>query len=185
MAVTLDIGSLETIHPANKKDMGERLALWALANDYEKELVYSGPIPAETETENNQLIIRFDHTGGGLTIKENVPNQFEIAGKDGTFFPAEVNIEGDELRLSSPKVANPENVRYAYKNAADASLFNEAGLPAPSFTTEEKLNKKTPRNRIFSNKKAARKRLFYFYLKIAINYKSILSKSFMVIKEYS
>ncbi|MGM0377034.1 MAG: sialate O-acetylesterase [Bacteroidota bacterium] len=140
MAVTLDIGSLETIHPANKKDVGERLALWALANDYGKDLVYSGPIPAETETKDDQFIIRFDQTDGGLVLKDDVTGQFEIAGEDGNYHPAGAEIEESALRLSSSKVAKPVNVRYAYKNAAEASLFNEAGLPAPSFSTEDELN---------------------------------------------
>ncbi len=140
MAVTLDIGSLETIHPANKKDVGKRLALWALANDYGKDVVYSGPLPAETKTENNQFVIRFNHTDGGLVLKDNVPGQFEIAGKKGTYYPAKVEIKDSTLRLSSSKVVKPVNARYAYKNAAEASLFNEAGLPAPSFSTEDELN---------------------------------------------
>ncbi|WP_255297548.1 sialate O-acetylesterase [Anaerophaga thermohalophila] len=137
MAVTLDIGDINTIHPANKADVGKRLALWALANDYGKDIVYSGPLPEDVEIQNNKIIITFKHAEEGLIIEEDAPNQFEIAGEDGNFVPARVNISGNKLIIFSPELSSPADVRYAYKNGAEASLFNDAGLPAPSFTTEE------------------------------------------------
>ncbi|WP_462319307.1 hypothetical protein [Marinilabilia sp.] len=85
------------------------------------------------------MIITFKHTGEGLRIKSDVPNQFEIAGQDGKFIPAKVKINGNTLEVYSPRVSEPTDVRYAFKNGAEASLFNEAGLPAPSFSTEEEL----------------------------------------------
>jgi sialate O-acetylesterase len=137
MAVTLDIGDINTIHPANKADVGKRLALWALANDYGKDIVYSGPLPEDVEIQNNKIIITFKHAEEGLIIEEDAPNQFEIAGEVGNFVSARVNISGNKLIVFSPELSSPSDVRYAYKNGAEASLFNDAGLPAPSFTTEE------------------------------------------------
>ncbi|MCA1744381.1 MAG: hypothetical protein LC643_01445 [Bacteroidales bacterium] len=139
MISTLDIGNVDNIHPANKTYVGERLALWALANNYDMELPFSGPIPTEKETQGNALHLSFKHTEEALIIKEEVPNQFEIAGADGIFHPAIAEIKGDALILTSAKVKAPVNARYAYKNGSVASLFNSAGLPAPSFSTEDEI----------------------------------------------
>ncbi|PWD98602.1 sialate O-acetylesterase [Marinilabilia rubra] len=141
MAVTLDIGNVDNIHPANKEDVGKRLALWALAKNYEKkDLVYSGPFPQKTEQSNGKIVISFSHAENGLKLKSGVKNQFEIAGKDGNFVPAKVKINGNTIEVYSPKVSQPANVRYGFKNGAEASLFNKSGLPAPSFSTEEEIN---------------------------------------------
>jgi sialate O-acetylesterase len=141
MAVTLDIGNVDNIHPANKQEVGKRLAYWALANNYGENIPFSGPIPkADVETKDNKIIVSFDYATSGLVIKEDISNQFEVSGNDGTFYPAtRVEITGDKIEISSNQVTNPQNVRYAYKNGTEASLFNEAGLPAPSCTTEEKI----------------------------------------------
>jgi sialate O-acetylesterase len=139
MISTMDIGDVMNIHPANKTDVGERLALWALANNYQMDLVFSGPIPAEKETQGNALHLSFKHTADALVINEEVPNQFEIAGEDGVFYPAKTEIMGDALILTSSEVKAPMHARYAYKNGSEASLFNSAGLPAPSFSTEDEI----------------------------------------------
>lgn len=139
MISTLDIGDVMNIHPANKTDVGERLALWALANNYQMDLPFSGPIPAEKEIQGNALHLSFKHTADALVINETVPNQFEIAGEDGIFHPAKAKIMGDTLILTSANVKTPVNARYAYKNGSVASLFNSAGLPAPSFSTEDEI----------------------------------------------
>jgi sialate O-acetylesterase len=140
MAVTLDIGNVNNIHPANKTDVGERLALWALTKDYEKNIPFSGPIPDDLKAQEGKIIITFTNVSDGLKINSDVPNQFEIAGNDGKFFPANATVKEEQVIVSSPKVNQPVNVRYAYKNGAEASLFNGAGLPAPSFTSEETIN---------------------------------------------
>lgn len=139
MAVTLDIGNVDNIHPANKKDVGERLALWALVKNYGKEIPFSGPLFNEFSVDGSKLTISFTNTDGGILIKDQVPNQFEIAGDDGIFYPAKAFIESGSVVLSSQKVGKPVNARYAYKNGSVASLFNVAGLPAASFTTEKTL----------------------------------------------
>jgi sialate O-acetylesterase len=139
MISTLDIGNVMNIHPANKTDVGERLALWALANNYQMDVPFSGPIPAEKETQGNALHLSFKHTADTLVINQEVPNQFEISGADGVFYPAKAVINGDTLVLTSDNVKAPVNARYAYKNGSVASLFNSAGLPAPSFSTEDEI----------------------------------------------
>ena len=139
MAVTLDIGDVNNIHPANKTDVGERLALWALANDYRKQIPYSGPLYESFSVEGNKLTVAFTHVDEGLVLNNQVAEQFELAGEDGVFYPAKAVVEGSQVVLTSPRVAKPVNARYAYKNGSEASLFNGAGLPASSFTTEAEL----------------------------------------------
>lgn len=139
MAVTLDIGNVNNIHPANKKDVGERLALWALVKNYGKEMPFSGPLYAAYSIDGDRMIISFTNTDGGLRIDTAMANQFELAGVDGVFYPANASIDGDKIILFAPKVKVPANARYAYKNGSVASLFNGEGLPAASFTTEEVL----------------------------------------------
>jgi sialate O-acetylesterase len=134
---TMDIGDVNNIHPCNKSDVGERFALWALATQYGKaDLAFSGPQFKSMEIAEGKALLTFDSTNGGLIVKDDVPNQFEIAGADGVFVPATVVIDGNHLVVSSDKVTEPANVRYAFKNGSVASLFNGASLPAPSFTTE-------------------------------------------------
>jgi sialate O-acetylesterase len=140
MISTLDIGNVNNIHPCYKKEVGDRLALWALANDYGKAVVFSGPVFKAIDIRDNKAILSFTYTNDGLNINQSVPNQFEIAGNDGVFYPASTTIEGETIICSSPKVTVPANVRYAFTNGAQASLFNGAGLPAPSFSTETILN---------------------------------------------
>ncbi|MGE5499151.1 MAG: sialate O-acetylesterase, partial [Syntrophothermus sp.] len=137
MAVTLDIGNPNNIHPGNKKDVGERLALWALAKDYNKKTVYSGPVYKSMKIENDKITLTFDYADGGLVIKELAgDNNFRIAGKDGIFKKADVKVEGKKLIVSSTEVQEPLYVRYAWSNISEGTLFNKAGLPASSFRTD-------------------------------------------------
>ena len=88
--------------------------------------------------EDGKIILSFDHTDGGLILKDiNGKNNFEIAGADSNFVNADVKVNGDELIISSSKVKNPIAVRYAWSNTAEATLFNKAGLPASTFKTYE------------------------------------------------
>ena len=137
MVVTLDIGNPTNIHPANKQDVGKRLAFLTLANDYMKDIVSSGPLYKRIEKSSSKLIIEFDHIGGGLVAAETGLSGFEIAGLDKTYVPAIAKIIGNKVVVSSPLVASPKNVRYAWRDTSSASLFNLEGLPASSFTSEE------------------------------------------------
>ena len=136
MVVTLDIGNVENVHPADKKSVGERLALWALAKDYGIDVVYSGPLfNGNVKINKNILTVEFDYADNGLEIRDKVPNQFEIAGENGIFYPAKAMILNNNVTLSSSKVSNPVVARYAFKNGSEGSLFNKSGLPASSFTS--------------------------------------------------
>ena len=139
MAVTLDIGDFNNIHPANKKDVGERLALWALANDYEKELICSGPLYLSHEIIDNKIVIEFDYAGAGLVFKDNINEGFEICGKNKQYRKAQAIIDNGNVIVSHPEIKNPVHVRYAFYDGSIATLFNIEGLPASSFTTEETL----------------------------------------------
>lgn len=138
MVVTLDIGNPQNVHPANKKDVGERLALWALAKDYDKKYSFSGPIYKAMKTDHGKIILTFDYAKNGLVIKElNGENNFLIAGKDKIFRKAKVKVEGNKLIISNDEVKNPIAVRYAFSNTSEATLFNKEGLPASSFRTDD------------------------------------------------
>lgn len=137
MVVTMDIGNYENIHPANKQEVGKRLAGWALAKDYGKDLVFSGPLFKQAEQAGNSLVIYFDHIGSGLMAGEDGLIGFEIAGAEGKYFPAEARIEGEKVVLSNPAVELPLHARYAWRDHGIASLFNEEGLPASTFCSEK------------------------------------------------
>lgn len=137
MVVTLDIGNPKNIHPANKLDVGERLALWALAKDYGQELVYSGPLYTSMEATGNSIVLSFNHTHGGLKAKGANLSGFQIAGHDRIFVPAKATIQGEVVWVKSSRVDTPVAVRYLWDNTSEASLFNGHGLPASSFRTDE------------------------------------------------
>ena len=139
MAVTLDIGNVYNIHPINKADVGQRLALWALAKDYKKNIKYSGPLFEKVSFEGSKAIVTFTNAESGLKIKEGMPNEFEIAGEDGVYYPAEYSIAKNTVMLSSSSVLKPAKVKYAFKNGSQGILFNNEGLPASSFTSESKI----------------------------------------------
>lgn len=139
MAVTIDIGDDRDIHPGNKQDVGRRLAGLALAGIFEKAVEYSGPVPTAVEATGRGVRIAFEHVGGGLELRQHrTSSGFELAGKDGAFFPAVATVTGESLELVSPKVAKPQRVRYAWGNTPPATLFNAAGLPASPFVIEVK-----------------------------------------------
>ena len=137
MVVTLDIGNYTNIHPSNKQDIGGRLAGLALANDYGKAIVSSGPLYRNSLVKKRKIIIAFDHVGSGLLAKEGTLTGFEIAGADQNFVPAEAEIKGDVIVVSAVSVSAPAFVRYAWSDKGVGNLSNKEGLPASSFTTEK------------------------------------------------
>jgi sialate O-acetylesterase len=138
IAVTLDVGDFDNIHPENKKDVGERLALWALAKDYgQKDLVCCGPIYQGMKIEGGKIRLSFDHAGTGLVAKDETLANFVIAGADKKFVPAKATIENETIVVSSDSVEKPVAVRYAFDNVGVPSLFNKEGLPASSFRTDD------------------------------------------------
>lgn len=142
MAVTMDIGERTVIHPAQKEQVGNRLAYWALANDYAvKGIAFSGPVLKEMKkTANGKLMLLFDYCEQGLTSFGKPLSDFEVAGEDRVFHAAEAMIQKDKngvLLVWSDAVKDPVSVRYAFKNWAEGSLFNTQGLPASSFRTDD------------------------------------------------
>jgi sialate O-acetylesterase len=135
MAVTIDIGDPNDIHPTNKQDVGKRLALAAQVVAYGQNVVGSGPLQRQVTREGDRLRVWFDSTGGGLTSRGE-PRGFELAGADGTFRPASARIEGATIVVSAPEVKEPRAVRYAWSSSPEASLFNREGLPASPFQAD-------------------------------------------------
>lgn len=138
-AVITDIGDADDIHPRNKQDVGLRLALIALNKDYgKKDIVYSGPTFKAMNIEGNKAIISYNNTGKGLYVKNKYGyvEGFAIAGADQKFEWAKAYIDGDKVVVYSEKIANPVAVRYSWANNPDVNLFNEEGLPAAPFRTD-------------------------------------------------
>ncbi len=135
MAVTLDIGSMKTIHPSQKKEVGRRLALWALAKNYGRSNPYSGPVYRSMKKANGTIVLSFDHAGKRLVLK-GTGTEFHIAGDDKIFKPASVALRGNTLVVSHPDITHPAAVRYAFTDTSSAVLFNTDGLPASSFRTD-------------------------------------------------
>ena len=138
-AVIIDIGEADDIHPRNKKDVGYRLALNALANEYGKNIEFSGPVYESMEKRDNRIVLTFDHASG-LQAHQNkygYVQGFAIAGEDKKWFWAQAFIENGKVVVSHPEVKNPVAVRYAWSdNPGDANLYNKEGLPASPFRTD-------------------------------------------------
>ena len=138
MVVTMDIGNLTDIHPKNKQEVGRRLALCALANDYGRDVAYSGPVFSGAVFDGGKTRVTFDHVEEGLSTTDGkAPTHFEIAGSDGKFHGATASIEGSVVVVSAPEVPQPVAVRYAFTSIATPNLRNGAGLPAVPFRTDD------------------------------------------------
>lgn len=146
MASAIDIGESANMHPLDKSDLGDRLALWALKNDYgQSNLVPSGPILKDVSVSGSKAICTFDYAGNGLmvgfkqpylpTVETNAPLAlFSIAGADGIWYWATATIVGETVELTSPSVTTPQKVAYAcWQNPLGANLYNRDGLPASPF----------------------------------------------------
>lgn len=149
MAVIIDIGEAHDIHPKNKQDVGKRLALWALANEYGKDLVYSGPLYKDMKIDGNKIKILFDNVGSGLMVgektgleptkelKDGKLQRFAVAGEDKKWVWADAVIDGNMVVVSSSEVEKPVAVRYAFSHNPDGrNLYNKEGLPASPFRTD-------------------------------------------------
>jgi sialate O-acetylesterase len=140
MAIINDVGEANDIHPKNKKDPGERLARWALAKDYGKQLIYSGPLFKASEAKDDAIRVTFNQAGEGLKSRDGgALKRFEIAGADKKWKWADAKIYGkDAVVVSSAEVKAPVAVRYAWAaNPEGANLVNSDGLPASVFRTDD------------------------------------------------
>jgi sialate O-acetylesterase len=151
MAVIIDVGEAGDIHPKNKFDVGERLALWALHHDYgKKDVVPSGPIFKAATVEGGKIRVSFDYAANGLIVGKKEGRKpveavadgklarFAIAGEDKKWVWADAVIDGAAVIVSSPEVPKPVAVRYAFSmNPEGANLYNKEGLPASPFRSDE------------------------------------------------
>ncbi len=139
MAVAIDLGEWNDIHPDNKKDVGDRLALAAMKIAYQENTVYSGPEYESFVVEGNKIRLNFKHTGSGLTTSDGEAlAEFAIAGADKKFVWAKARIEGNQLIVWSDEIVEPKFVRYAWAdNPVNPNLINKEGLPASPFRTDQ------------------------------------------------
>ena len=132
LAVTIDCSEKKEIHPVDKRPVGERLALLAQAKVYGQSVAFSGPVFKTFEKSGNALLLQFDYSDG---LYLDGTGGFEICGADGRFVPAMPEVVNNEVKISSPEVAEPVGARYGWFNWGEISLFNTAGLPAAPFTS--------------------------------------------------
>lgn len=138
MAVIIDAGEAEDIHPKDKQTVGKRLALSALAKTYGMELEDSGPVFDRMTVNGATVTLRFTHTTGGMSACRGGPvTGFSIAGADRKFVKATATIRGDTVEVTAAGVANPVAVRYAWANNPVCNLINGQGLPAGPFRTDD------------------------------------------------
>ncbi len=135
MAVTIDVGDPNNVHPADKQTVGTRLALAARALAYGEKIEYSGPLFRQATPDGESMRVWFDHADG-LTANGGTLSGFEIAGDDRRFQPAAARVDGESIRVTSPQAPTPKYVRYGWANAPVLNLYNSAGLPASPFTSE-------------------------------------------------
>jgi len=141
MIVTTDLNdSLTNIHPAFKWVVGRRLELQALANTYDKKVIFSGPMYDKMQVKGDKIILDFKYIGSGLVSHDGKPlNYFTIAGSDGNFVNATAVIKGNKIVVSSPSVPSPIAVRFAWTEVAEPNFYNKDGLPAVPFRTDNPL----------------------------------------------
>ena len=140
MAVSLDVGQADNVHPPDKQTVAARLALAARGLVYGEPVTYSGPVfreaTAELENDGTEAIrVWFDH-GQGLTYRGRPASGFEVAGEDHRFVAAQAEVEGDTVRVTAASLKHPVYVRYGWAGVVTDSFYNGAGLPASTFTSE-------------------------------------------------
>lgn len=137
VAVTIDVGEADNVHPHNKSAVGQRLSLWALGTTYHQQIVYSGPLFDSQKIEGSTLRVKFKHEGGGLVAHGDSLRGFAIAGQDHVYHWAQAVIDGDTVVVSSSDAPTPVAVRYAWADNPDCNLYNKEGLPASPFRTDD------------------------------------------------
>jgi sialate O-acetylesterase len=138
IAVTIDVGEPNDVHPHRKAEVGARLARWALGTTYNQPIIYSGPLYQSMTVEGHKIRIRFTDTGSGLEARDSGQLVgFAIAGADKQFQWAEATIDGSSVIVSSPDVPAPVAVRYAWGDSPRCNLFSKEGLPASPFRTDD------------------------------------------------
>lgn len=139
MAVTIDIGEGENLHPKNKQEVGRRLAVIALNKVYGKAVEYSPPVYNSYKIKGNKIIISFKQAGAGFLVRDasQIIKGFTMAGPDKIFFNADAYIKGTTIVVYNNNINKPASVRYAWAdNPKDADLFGKNGLPVAPFRTD-------------------------------------------------
>ncbi|HYM76857.1 MAG TPA: sialate O-acetylesterase [Candidatus Dormibacteraeota bacterium] len=138
LAVTIDVGDPNDLHPHRKMEVGERLAAWALGTTYRQAIEPSGPLYHSMQIQGGEVHLHFEHVGSGLEARGDAELQgFAVAGADHKFHWADAHIAGDTVVVSSRDVAKPVAVRYAWGDSPPCNLFNKEGLPASPFRTDD------------------------------------------------
>lgn len=140
LAVTIDLGIAKDVHYPNKKPVGERLAIAARATVYGEKIEYSGPIFDSAKFEGGKAIVSFTHMGGGLIARGGKLTGFLLCGADKKFVRADAVIDGNKVIVHSDMVAAPIAVRYAWERNPACNLYNQEGLPASPFRSDEFVN---------------------------------------------
>ena len=133
LATGIDIGDPKNIHPKNKQEAGRRLALVALSQVYQQNVVFSGPRLTAVRIDGGTAVLSFDAGGAGQTLVLKGGGGFELAGADGVFKPAQAALIGETVVVSSASIDTPSAIRYAWANNPASTLYNTAGLPAAPF----------------------------------------------------
>ncbi len=141
MAVTIDIGDPDNVHPADKQTVAARLALAARALAYGEKVEYSGPVFRQAIPESDAIRVWFDHAADGLVAKGGALQGFEVAGADGRFVAATARVDGKTVLVSDSRVSEPRYVRYGWANSPTVNLYNSGDLPASPFTSEAAIPK--------------------------------------------
>jgi sialate O-acetylesterase len=136
MAISLDVGDVNNVHPADKQTVAARLALAARGLVYGEPIAYASPLFREATTQPGTIRVWFDHASG-LNSHGKPLEGFELAGEDHHFIPASATLEDDTIVVSAPSLTYPCYVRYGWSNVVPPSLYNKEGLPASTFTSEE------------------------------------------------
>ena len=136
MAVTIDIGLADDIHPKNKQEVGRRLALLALAGSYGKNVSSSAPVFQNYIIKGDKMELDFGQKQDGFKIKDTTLKGFTIAGPDRVFYSAEAMVQNGKIIVSSPKVSVPLAARYGWADNPDCNLYGENGLPVAPFRTD-------------------------------------------------
>ncbi len=136
-AVITDVGDPKNIHPTKKRPVGERLALAARAIAYGEKIEFSGPVYAGAGFVNGKVVLQFDHVGKGLEARDGALKGFAVCGEDRNFVWANAEIAGKTVVVSSPQVPKPVAVRYGWADCPVVNLWNQDGLPATPFRTDD------------------------------------------------
>ncbi len=138
LAISIDLGEADDVHPKDKTEIGNRLAAWALGTTYGRDLVHSGSLFEAVKFDEDEATVTFRHVGGGLVVRNGDRLEgFSLAGSDRKFQWAEARIVDNTVKVHSDKIAKPVALRYAWADNPKCNLYNKEGFPAAPFRTDQ------------------------------------------------